>query len=335
VAVNGYERSASTDYVTENVPKITVFEGPSWQSLSLRRALQLTIRPVLQTWGALPNLPWPFFAIDRVAAALPPIKGTRHHAVQLPNCDAEWLRAPEVTGDDRVVLYLHGGAFVCCGLNTHRRLLSMISAAADAPALAVDYRMLPDTPISSSVEDCLDGYEWLLDQGYRADQIVFAGDSAGGFLVLMTALLAKERGLPSPAAIVCQSPFIDTDPCRKLERLGDMLDPMFPANALVSLTELMTKVEAERGRLRYGRVASPLDADLSTLPPVLVQCGADEMLVVDAEQIAAEIADAGASCELQLYEGQFHVFQAAADLLPEAAKAIVRIGDFAKRHVPA
>ncbi|MCX5041832.1 alpha/beta hydrolase [Aldersonia sp. NBC_00410] len=335
MAVNGYERPVAADYVTENVPKITVFDGPSWQSLALRRVLQLTIRPILQTWGALPNLPWPFGVIDKVGEALPPIKGTRHHPVQLPNCDAEWLRAPEVTNDDRVLLYLHGGAFICCGLNTHRRLLSMVSAACEAPALSVDYRMLPDTPISASVEDGLDGYRWLLDQGYRADQIVFAGDSAGGFLVLMTALLARERGLPSPAAIVCQSPFIDTDPCRKLEWLGDMLDPLFPANALIRLTELMTQVEAQRGHLYHGRVGSPLDADLSTLPPVLVQSGAAELLAVDAEHIAAQIADAGAICELELYEGQFHVFQAAADLVPEAADAIERIGAFVNKHIPA
>jgi acetyl esterase/lipase len=146
----------------------------------------------------------------------------------------------------------------------------------------------------------------------------------------MTAIAAHEQGIGHPAALVCQSPFIDTDPCRKLERLGDMLDPLFPANALVSLTELMAAVAAPDERLYDSRVRCPLDADLADLPPVLVQAGADELLSVDAELIAAEIADDGANCMLELYEGQFHVFQAAADLVPEAEEAIARIGYFVR-----
>lgn len=195
--------------------------------------------------------------------------------------------------------------------------------------------MLPDSPVSASLEDCLDGYRWLLAQGYRPEQIVVAGDSAGGYFALMTALAAVERGLGRPAAIVCQSPFTDTDPSRKLERLGDMLDPLFPANALVSLTALMTEVEAARGEPDdYGKVRSPLDVDVRGLPPVLVQAGADELLVVDAELIAANLANAGVECLLQLFEGQFHVFQAAADLIPEARLAIDEIGRFVRDRVP-
>ncbi|HEY5858502.1 MAG TPA: alpha/beta hydrolase [Aldersonia sp.] len=316
-------------YEPEDAPNICVFPGPSARSLLLRRLLQVTVRPVLQTWGVLPNLPWPYGVIDKAGLALPAICGTRREHVELRNCDAEWLRAPGA-GDDRAILYLHGGAFLCCGLNTHRRLVSRISAACAAPALVVDYRMLPGNSVHAAIDDCLDGYRWLLARGYRRDQIVFAGDSAGGFLVLMTAIAAHEEGIGHPAALVCQSPFIDTDPCRKLERLGDMLDPLFPANALISLTELMAAVAAPEERLYDSRVRCPLDADLRDLPPVLVQAGADELLSVDAELIAAEIADDGAECTLELYEGQFHVFQAAADLVPEAEEAIARIGCFVR-----
>ena len=289
-------------YEPEDSPNICVFPGPSPRSLILRRLLQATVRPVLQTWGFLPNLPWPYGVIEMAGLALPALRGTRREHVELRNCAAEWLRAPG-TGDDRAILYLHGGAFLCCGLNTHRRLASRISAACDAPALVVDYRMLPGNSVSAAIDDCLDGYRWLLARGYRRDQIVFAGDSAGGFLVLMTAIVAHEQGIGHPAALVCQSPFIDTDPCRKLERLGDMLDPLFPANALVSLTELMAAVAAPDERLYDSRVRCPLDADLADLPPVLVQAGADELLSVDAELIAAEIADDGAECTLESVRG--------------------------------
>lgn len=318
-----------------SAPSIEVLPGPSLQSRVLRAALQVTVRPVLQTWGALPNLPWPYRSIDFAGALLRPIDGTVVGSRRLTNCAAEWIRGPGAESD-RVLLYLHGGAFVCCGMRTHRRLVSEISKVCEAPALNVDYRMLPGAPISESVEDCIDGYRLLLDLGYRNDQIVVVGDSAGGYLALMTAIVAAERGLGGPAAIVCQSPFIDTDPGRKLERLGDVRDPLFPANALMSLADLMTRVEAEDGQLDpNGRVRRPLDADLSGLPPVLIQAGADELLVVDAELIAAEIASQGADCTLQLFEGQFHVFQAAADLVPESRRAIRMIGEFVRDRVPA
>ena len=239
-----------------------------------------------------------------------------------PSC-GEFIRGPGANSD-RVVLYLHGGAFICCGPNTHRRLVSDISRACRAPALVVDYRMLPDYPVSTSLDDCVDGYRWLLQQGYSPEQIVVAGDSAGGYFALMTALSVVERGFGKPGAVVCQSPFIDTDPSRKLEWLGDMVDPLFPAIGLVSLIARMTE---------FGRVHSPLYLDVSGLPPVLIQAGASELLSVDAELIAAKIAETGVPCELQLFEGQFHVFQAAADLIPEGRVAIDNIGAFVRTNV--
>ena len=317
----------------ENRPEISTFPGPSIRSRTLRTTLQCTIRPVLQLWGHTPNLPWPYELFDQAARLLPPVDGTEYRPVRLPNCGAEWLRGPGASSD-RVILYLHGGAFICCGLRTHRRLLSRISVACDAPALSVDYRMLPGQPVSASIDDCVDGYRRLLAQGYRPEQIVVAGDSAGGYMALMTAFEASDRGLGRPGAVVCQSPFVDTDPGRKLEKLGDMRDPLFPANALVSLTHLMTRVEESMGHpAADGRVRSPLDVDLSQLPPVLIQAGADELLSVDAELAAAHIAAVGVECHLEWFEGQFHVFQAAADLIPEGQIAIDRIGEFVRSHV--
>ncbi|MBJ8339727.1 alpha/beta hydrolase [Antrihabitans sp. YC3-6] len=312
---------------------MSVFAGPSRRSRALRFALQLTVRPVLQLWGAVPNLPWPYGLIDVAATPLRPIRGTKSGPVDLPDCSAEWIAGPGAA-DDRALLYLHGGAFICCGLRTHRRMVSGISRACAAPALSVGYRMLPETPASTGLEDCVAGYEWLLAQGYAGDRIAIVGDSAGGWFALMTALAARARGLGDPGAIVLISPLVDTDPGRKLVRLGDVTDPLFPANALVSMMAMLADVEGERGQLdEYGRVPSPLHVDLTGLPPVLVQAGADELLVVDAEQIAAELSAAGVVCRLQLFEGQFHVFQAAADLLPEAAKAVVEIGEFVRSTI--
>ncbi len=310
-------------------PQVEVFPGPSRQSLAIRRVLQVSVRPLLDLWSFTPALPWPYLVVDAAGRALPPLPHTTTRPVRLAHCRAEWLRSPSKhpvprrAGARRAILYLHGGGFVCCGLHSHRRLVSRISAACAAPALLVDYRQLPGTPVSRSVDDCLDGYRWLRQRGYRPEEIVFVGDSAGGYLAFMSAIVAHERRLGYPGAVVGLSPFIDTDPTRREDSFGDMWDPLFTPNSLRTHNKVITRAE---GRM----VRSPVDADLWGMPPVLVQCGADELLSVDAQMITAHVAAAGGEARLEMYEGQFHVFQAAADLVPEARTAISRIGEFVR-----
>jgi len=307
--------------------------GRSLSSRALSTYLQLTVRPFLSVWSKAPNLPWPMGVVDYAGMLVPPLKGTKHSKVMLADCEAEWIRAEGVS-NDRVVLYLHGGAFVCCGLNTHRRLTSRVSASADAPVLSVDYRMMPRNPIAHAVEDGVDGYRFLLESGYRPDQIFIAGDSAGGYLAFMVALMLRDLDLPSPAGIVTMSPLTDMDPTGKLEHANATKCAVFPAGAVPALTVLADRVDArivvegERG----PRV-SPVDADLTGLPPVLIQAGSTEMVYADAELMAVRLAEAGVDCELQVWEDQVHVFQAA-DFVPEAHRALRKLGAFVKAHSP-
>lgn len=303
--------------------------GGSLQSQILSACLQLTVRPFLTVWAQAPNLPWPMGIVDHAGLLVPQISGTDRSRVMLAECNAEWIRAQN-TGNDRVVLYLHGGAFVCCGLRTHRRMTTNISKRVDGPVLSVDYRMMPRNPISHAVEDGIDGYRFLLDSGYRPDQILIGGDSAGGYLAFMVALALRTVHLPPPAGIFTLSPLTNMDPSDKLAHENASKCAVFPSTAVPALTALADRVDArivvdgERG----PRV-SPVDGDLTGLPPVLIQVGSTEMVYADAELMAHRLAIAGVDCELQVFEDQVHVFQAA-DFLPEAREALHAIGVFAR-----
>ncbi len=175
-------------------PYVREFDGVSIASRALSASVRHTVRPFLDAWALTPTLPWPTGLVDRVAFPLLPVPGTEHHRIALDACPAEFVRAP---GADRTtaVLYLHGGAFLCCGLTTHRQLVSRISAAAGAPVLSVAYRMLPRHPIRRAVDDGLSGLRWLAAHGYPIERTVIAGDSAGGFLSFSVAHEALGLGL--------------------------------------------------------------------------------------------------------------------------------------------
>ncbi|WP_373454953.1 alpha/beta hydrolase [Rhodococcus sp. 06-462-5] len=307
--------------------------GASLQSQMLSKGLQLTVRPFLAIWAQTPSLPWPMGLVDYAGLLVPQISGTTRSRVMLAECDAEWIRA-EGTGSDRVVLYLHGGAFVCCGLRTHRRMTSRVSKHVDGAVLSVNYRMMPRNPISHAVEDGVDAYRFLLDSGYRPEQIILGGDSAGGYLAFMVTLALRTVGLPAPGGIFTMSPLTDMDPTRKLDHENASKCSVFPSNAVPALTALADRVDARivvDGEV--GPRVSPVDGDLTGLPPVLIQVGSTEMVYADAELMAQRLAVAGVDCELQVYEDQVHVFQAA-DFVPEARRALRAIGEFARNVSP-
>lgn len=319
--------------------------GASRRSQALACAIRLTVRPTLGVYARYSSLPWPYRLVDWAALGLRPLRGTRRRRVRLDGCRAEWLRAPGARPGaymyseqraGRYLLYLHGGAFVCCGLRTHRRLVSRISSAADATVLAVDYRMLPRHPISTAVADGVRGYRWLLDRGVGAERIVLAGDSAGGTLAFLVGLAAAEQGLPRPAGIAALSPLTDFDTTVKLAHPNARRDPLFAPGVLPVINDLADRASARQPLDGApGTPVSPVRGDLETLPPTLIQVGSTEVLLPDAELMGRRLAAAGVPCRLQVWDRQPHVFQAAADLVPEARAAIAEIGEFVRAAAPA
>src|ERR1700742_348099 len=168
-------KAQSRRFATSDGAPVEVLEsGPSVPARVASLASRLTIRPILAAGSNAPTLPWPWGLIDLAAKALLPASATVRDTVQLANASAQLVRAPGVLpadGSRRIVVYFHGGAFLTCGANSHGRVVEAISKFADSPVLVVNYRLLPKHSVGMAVDDCHDGYQWLRERGFQADQI--------------------------------------------------------------------------------------------------------------------------------------------------------------------
>jgi acetyl esterase/lipase len=286
----------------------------------------LTIRPVLAIGSHAPRLPWPLGIIEFAARTLRPSLGVVRATIGLPNCTAQLVRANGVLpadGKRSVILYLHGGAFMACGASTHSGIVTSLSQYADSPVLVVNYRMVPKHSVGTAIDDCYDAYHWLRLTGYEPDQIVLAGDSAGGYLGLALAerLLAEGE---EPAALVTMSPLFEIDNSTRANHPNLHRDVMFPANAFAALADLIEHVAGRNGEEVY----EPLDHIEPGLPRTLIHVSGSEVLVSDARKAAHMLAAAGVPVEVRIWPGQMHVFQLASPLVSEATRSLRQIGEY-------
>lgn len=298
----------------------TEFSYQSLQSRMLDLGLRATVKPGATIWALTPEFPWPYKLVDHLGRILRSVPGTKRRQIDLPNCRAE-ITTPANVRSDRYMIYMHGGAFLVGGRHLHSQMISRLARDLSTEVLGVDYRMLPKFGIDHGVADCVDAYRYALAQGIPAEQIVFAGDSAGGYLVFMAAIVAGEQGLPTPGAIVSISPATAFELETKLEKGGnDALFSRFFARAFMKFINDQTVAPR-----------SLIGASCAGLPPSLIQVSNNELLYPDAERFADELALAGVPCELQVWHGQVHVFQAAASIVPESAHALAEVVDFVDR----
>lgn len=269
---------------------------------------------------------------DTFCSKFPAVEGARLEAVEAGGVPAAWVEAPG-SGDEAprgVVLYLHGGGYVTGSLRSHGQLATRLAGAAEARGLAVDYRLAPEHPFPAALDDALAAYAWLLDNGTAAEQIVVAGDSAGGGLGIATLVAARDRGLPLPAAAVCLSPWTDLGGSADSIDRHAHLDPVVQRPGLHRMAALYLDGADSRTPL-----ASPLYADLRGLPPLLVQAGGADTLLDDATRLAAAAEAAGLEMELDVWPGMIHVWQLFAGRLEEGQAAIERAGRFIRRRLDA
>jgi acetyl esterase/lipase len=320
--------------VSDGAPVEVVEDGPSLGGRLLALAAMLTIRPTLAIGSYAPRLPWPFGVVDLACRVLKPAPGTIRATIALPNCNAQLVRAAGVLpadGKRRIVLYMHGGAFLTCGVNSHGRLVETLSNFADSPVLVVNYRMIPKHSVGMALDDCYDAYNWLRLKGYDPDQIVLAGDSAGGYLALALAEKLQQEGLAgeSPAAIVTLSPLFEIDNTARANHPNIHSDAMFPPKAFNALVEL---VEAAAKRNVVDGVAEeifePLDHIEPGLPRTLIHVSGSEVLLNDARKAAHMLAAAGVPVEVRVWPGQMHVFQIAGPAVKEAKRSLKQIGEY-------
>ncbi|AFM18810.1 esterase/lipase [Mycolicibacterium chubuense NBB4] len=323
--------------VSDGAPVEVVEDGPSIAGRLMGLAAMLTVKPTLTVGSYAPNLPWPWGIVDFAARILRPAPGTVRATIGLPHCNAQLVRAAGVLPADgrrTVVLYLHGGAFLTCGVNTHGRLVTALSKCADAPVLVVNYRMIPKHSVGTALDDCYDAYKWLRDTGYEPDQIVLAGDSAGGYLALALAERLQAEGTngfvgETPAAVVTMSPLFEIDNETRADHPNARTDAMFPPKAFHALVELIEAAAAKH--VVDGvpeEVYEPLDHIEPGLPRTLIHVSGSEVLLSDARKAARLLAAAGVPVEVRIWPGQMHVFQLGAPAVPEASRSIKQIGEY-------
>jgi acetyl esterase/lipase len=317
--------------VSDGSPVEIVETGTSVRGRLLSLGCRLTLRPTLAAASYVPNLPWPWGVIDFAARALLPQAGTVRATIGLPHTDAQLVRAAGVLpadGKRRVVLYMHGGAFLTCGVNSHNRIVTTLSHAADAPVLVVNYRMIPKHTVGMAVDDCRDAYGWLRLRGYEPDQIVLAGDSAGGYLAMALAQRLQTEG-EKPAALVAISPLLQLAKEPKQAHPNIKTDAMFPPKAFDALVSLVARAAARH--IVDGepeQVYEPLDHIEPGLPSTLIHVSGSEVLLHDARLAARRLAAAGVSTEVRVWRGQVHDFQLFAPMVPEAKRSLRQIGEY-------
>lgn len=275
------------------------------QSQAIGAVCRVFVKNIVRMWALQPNLRWPFSSVDQVAALAPLPSSATVQPVRLPSCPAE-LIGTAGSSARRAILYLHGGAFLTCGLNTHRALAARLARSAEAEVLNVGYRMLPNHGLSAALADAADGLRWLLRRGYRWSDIVVAGDSAGGYLALQTAADLLRDGNPPTAGVAAISPLTTLKP-RDKSPSGKDRCAMFTARAM---TSFMRYVAAHGEKNPSGQpIASPVDADLRRMPPVLIHVSSDEFLRPDAELMYERLTAAGHSANFTCGTGRSTTFR--------------------------
>jgi acetyl esterase/lipase len=227
-----------------------------------------------------------------------------------------------------VVLYFHGGVYVLGDAFQAAGLASQVGRRTRAKVISVDYRLAPEHPYPAAVDDALAAYQALLDGGTDPADIAFAGESAGGGLAVATLVNARDHGLPLPAAAYLMSPYAD------LTLAGASMDAKRAADPQLSRDNLQARVpDYTAGHDPADGLISPVFADLSGLPPLIIQVGTHEVLLDDAIRLARQAAVADVGVTLDITAGVPHVFQAYYPVLDEAAAALDRAGQLLSAHL--
>jgi len=194
--------------------------------------------------------------------------------------------------------------------------------------LALDYRLAPEHPFPAQIDDTVAAYRWLLDQGHTTGRLALVGDSAGGGLVVAAMLRLRALDLPLPACAVAISPWADLVGDGGWRDADSSIDPLSSASDLDGIIAgYLADADPRQG------LASPLFANLSALPPLLIQVATRDILMSDGTRLADKAREAGVDVTLEIEEGAFHVWHLAAPAVPESTAAIERVGAFVLKHL--
>ena len=241
--------------------------------------------------------------------------------IQMKDFTMDWL-VPEENNREKVVLQLHGGGYIAGMRNAYRTFGVVYSElGGNISVLTPDYRVAPEHPFPAALEDALAAFDWLLAQGYAEEDIILAGDSAGGGLVMSLCFLLRQRKRKLPCGIVAMSPWTDLTKSGKSYQTRSSVDPVLDQEYLDRMIE-----NYAGGMELTNPYISPLFGKLEGLPPVYIQVGDNELLLSDSTQLHKNLVKADVSARIDIYKGMWHVFQMSP--LKNAYDAMNKIAEF-------
>ena len=259
--------------------------------------------------------------LDLLGKLVPSASGVAIEKTEVAGIEAEWLRPADAV-EGKVLLYLHGGAYVLGSTDSHRHLVSHLARAGRVAALQPNYRLAPEDKFPAAIEDAVAVFDALLADGYAADDILVAGDSAGGGLAVAMMLSLRDRGGPLPRAAFLLSPWLDLSASGESMQSREDHDPWFSAEDIPVVAAYYCEPEQVTNPL-----VSPVYADVEGLPPMVIQVGDDEILLSDATRLADKLTAAGIDAEIDVFHEMWHVFQAFLLIVPESRDAVARMGE--------
>lgn len=298
-------------------------QSDRWQFLAyklmLRTALKLPSQQAFSLAQLRQGMEW---MNDQMQRWLPPM---RVKPVFLDGVRCERHESDTLSDQGRILLYVHGGAFFAGSPITHRVLASQLAHMAQMPVVVPDYRLAPEYEFPAPLMDIHTVFEALIAQGYRADQIVVAGDSAGAGLALMLAQRLKAVGQALPCCLLLISPYVDYTFSQTSHQAQSGQDPM------LSVKVLKRGIEALIGSqdIQPEKI-SPLFGDLCGLPPLCMQVGTEEILLDDAQELAKRADQAGTEVVLEVYHGLWHDFQLFSPQLAIGRRALEQLARWAR-----
>jgi acetyl esterase/lipase len=264
--------------------------------------------------------------IDKMSAKMKLPKNISTEQIQINRINAEWI-IPEGYLENKILLYIHGGGFISGSCLTHRMHVAKFANGSKLKSLVFDYRLAPENPFPAGLEDCIEVYTWLLRQGYKSENIVIGGESAGGTLTLSLLLGLKEEGIDLPKAAFSISPVTD------LRCLADS----FQYNASNDVAPMgswnvWTKYYIANNN-PLNPLLSPQFGNYEGLPPIFICVGTHEIHLNDCENVARIANEQGVKVTLRKWDKMIHAFPILSPLFPEAKQAMTEICEFAKNSL--
>jgi acetyl esterase/lipase len=247
--------------------------------------------------------------------------------VDLGNIEGDFLD-PELALGKCAILYAHGGGFVAGSRAAARNLCASLAHESACKLLLPEYRLAPEHPYPTALEDLYAAYGWLLRQGFAGKEIIVAGDGSGGNLAISLTHYLAQKNAPLPAGVVAYSPWVDLACESTPFQARKSPDPVHSRDMLAAYATHYTY----KSNFTNPQV-SPVLADFAGFPPLFIQCGSEEILLDDIKRLAAKATKSGVAVTTDIEDGMWHLFEAIDSLTPRARLAVQRTGKWIRERL--